>query len=115
MNQQGYDICALAIKEIQQPSDILLYIQINLLKDDEGEWALSSLNLIDPCLYFKHNKDAGYVLAHNILDKVVGKGIKPFEWQEKIKKSDFSIINVIMIMAFIIFICRLEYNGLDVR
>lgn len=123
LDQQGYDVCALAMQNMphNDAKDRLLYAKITLIRDDTGKWALSSVNLIDPCFSFLLHKDASFDLISTFLGVIIkGAEIPAFERKEILEyqtdlkiKIIFMYLYMIMIPLFGSVLARLEYQGME--
>jgi len=79
------------------------------------------MNLIDPCLFLRHNNDAGFDLISTFLENALrGKDIQPFVRKEILEyQSDFKInlifsyLYLIMVPLFGSVVIRLQYQNMN--
>ena len=51
-----------------QNGDSFLYARVDYLKDDEGNWILTELELVEPSLFFRHTERGAEMLAKTLYD-----------------------------------------------
>lgn len=52
------DLAVLASKVLEPYGDELLYARVDVMQNDDGQWLLSELELLEPSLFFKQNPGA---------------------------------------------------------
>jgi len=52
--------------------DPLLIARIDLMRDNEGKWVLTELELVEPSLFFRHNHNTGRMLADEVIRSLNG-------------------------------------------
>jgi len=53
--------------------DDLLYARVDLLRDDDGRPVLTELEVVEPSLFFRHNREAAHLLAKALLRRIAAK------------------------------------------
>lgn len=64
------DEIAFAEASVRACPEIPIYARVDIFEDNDGEIALSELELIEPELWFRHHKDAAMVLAKGVKEKL---------------------------------------------
>jgi hypothetical protein len=55
-----------------QNGDSFLYARVDYLKDDEGNWILTELELVEPSLFFRHTANGAEMLANTLYEWLKG-------------------------------------------
>ncbi|MGB3608107.1 MAG: hypothetical protein WA775_00010 [Psychroserpens sp.] len=65
------DQIAFAEQCVNACPELPIYARVDIFEDNDGEIALSELELIEPELWFRHHKEAALVLAEGIKEKLM--------------------------------------------
>ena len=55
IDRDGEEVCLKALAALPF-KDPILYVRIDLMRDDDGKWVLSEFEAIEPSLFFRHNQ-----------------------------------------------------------
>ena len=65
LDDEGLKECFKALAAVPF-KDPLLYARVDLLRDNEGKWVLTELELVEPSLFFRHANHTGMQLAKEV-------------------------------------------------
>ena len=71
IDQEGIDLCYATMNAIPF-KETLLYARYDLLRDNDGKWVITELEIIEPSLFFRHCPESGQVFAKEVLNALKG-------------------------------------------
>lgn len=72
IDQAGIDLCYAAMNALPF-KDTLLYARYDLLRDNDGKWVITELEIIEPSLFFRHCQESGEFFAQEVVNSLQGR------------------------------------------
>lgn len=67
LDAAGRDLCERAVAAVPHPTP-LLYARVDLLHDNDGNWVLTELELVEPSLFFRHDAGSADTFARAVAE-----------------------------------------------
>jgi hypothetical protein len=91
-------MCVKALKSVPF-KDPILFARVDMLRDNEGEWVLNELEMIEPSLFFRVKPGSSDVFVKAIIDTI--KGVKPTQIKP-VKKNGWNFFWLYVLLQPII-------------
>jgi hypothetical protein len=72
LDQEALALCFKALSAVPF-EDAILYARVDIIRDNEGQWALTELEIIEPSLFFRHKPESALKLADAVEDVLQGR------------------------------------------
>ena len=75
LDEEALELCFSALRAVPF-DDPLLYARVDIMRDNDGKWALTELEIIEPSLFFRHKPESALLFADAVEDVLKGKVTK---------------------------------------